>query len=304
MIQAERFRETTELPRGMFINNPVGETQYHDTQLQGGLRNLTSRHMPIHGNTQMQTLPVNNFNTTDSGMPQGLANVENVQNQGITDDEFFHLTCHVDPNMKEKIEWGEFIDLEKLLVKDRFRGHSSGAQRMGLVNKGGETYFLPIDKEYRISNVWRWEQAFRIYVAIYSHANPHRSAEIWQYVFVINSAASTYTWENMANYDYTFRQLMACNPNRSWANIYFQMWNLMMRDVLTKQNYSSEHQSKGGTKQNKRSTYCWAFNRGEKCKFDPNCKFIEKCSYCDSTNHGRFECPKIKDKKGRRQSQS
>ena len=41
------------------------------------------------------------------------------------------------------------------------------------------------------------KQVFRVDAAIYNHANPYRSAEIGQYVFVINSAASTYTWENV-----------------------------------------------------------------------------------------------------------
>ena len=113
--------------------------------------------------------------------------------QGITDDEFFHLTCHVDANMKAKIQRGEFVELEKLLAKDKFRNPNAAAgQRMELVSKGGETFIMPVDKENRISNVRRWEQAFRIYAAIYSQANLTRAAEIWQYVFVINSAASAY----------------------------------------------------------------------------------------------------------------
>ena len=28
------------------------------------------------------------------------------------DDEFFHLTCHIESNLKQKIEHGEFVDLE------------------------------------------------------------------------------------------------------------------------------------------------------------------------------------------------
>ena len=163
---------------------------------------------------------------------------------------------------------------------------------------------MPVEKEHKITNVRKWEQAFRIYAAIYSQANPHRSSEIWQYVFVINSAASTYIWENVASYDYTFRQLMACNPLRNWSNIYHQMWNLTMRDTIPKNNYPGggnvNDQSK---KSNCRSSgqcpsYCWLFNHGEKCKFEPNCKFIKRCSYCDATSHGQFECPKLKEKKG------
>ena len=37
------------------------------------------------------------------------------------DDEFFHITFHVDQSLKAKIEWGEYVDLEKLLPKDPTR---------------------------------------------------------------------------------------------------------------------------------------------------------------------------------------
>ena len=56
---------------------------------------------------------------------------------------------------------------------------------------------MTMDRKNKITSVRWWEQVFRVDAAIYNHANPHRSAEICQYVFVINSAASTYTWENV-----------------------------------------------------------------------------------------------------------
>ena len=37
---------------------------------------------------------------------------------GLSDDDFFHLTCHIDQSLKKKIENGEFVDLDKLLPKD------------------------------------------------------------------------------------------------------------------------------------------------------------------------------------------
>ena len=33
------------------------------------------------------------------------------------DDEFFHITCHIEPTLKAKIERGEYVELEKLLPK-------------------------------------------------------------------------------------------------------------------------------------------------------------------------------------------
>ena len=44
---------------------------------------------------------------------------------GVSDDDFFHLTCHIEPSIVAKIEKGEFVDLEKLLPKDGQRRGSS-----------------------------------------------------------------------------------------------------------------------------------------------------------------------------------
>ena len=91
-----------------------------------------------------------------------------------------------------------------------------GESRMGIFQRNGVTYFAPAsERDNKISNVRKWEQAFRVYAVIYSKANPHRSSEIWQYMYVINTAASTYHWSNISEYDYTFRHLMAMYPQRS-----------------------------------------------------------------------------------------
>ena len=156
---------------------------------------------------------------------------------------------------------------------------------------------VPAQRDNKISSFRKWEQAFRAYATIYCGANPHRSKEIWQYISVINTAASAYYWENMYKYDITFRHLMAFNPSRSWAITYNQMWNLSMRDPLPKGNKQANHfngnhasfnKSSGNGSGNGRtgggkkikSPYCWNFNKGVKCKFGNKCKFIERCSYC------------------------
>ena len=43
-------------------------------------------------------------------------------------------------------------------------------------------------------------------------------------------------------------------------------------------------QGSGGQGKKKRPNYCWAFNKGGVCK-DPKCKFVNRCSYCDSPDH-------------------
>ena len=210
----------------------------------------------------------------------------------VSDDKFFHLSCHVDDTMKRKIEKGEFVDLEKLLPREK-SGFKQNDGRLEIINKDGQTYFAKV-KENRIGGVRRWEQAFRVYGAIYSAANPQRSHEIWQYVYVINSAASSYQWDNVAQYDYTFRHLMAANPTRNWGNIYLQMWNLTMRDPIQKQtsHYHGRSNDDNQAPQKKRSNYCWKFNKNVFCSDGKNCKFPHRCYFCDGYNHGKHNCQK------------
>ena len=71
-----------------------------------------------------------------------------------------------------------------------------------------------------------------------------RAHEIWQYIHVITTAASTYVWENVLEYDVTFRQLMSQYPNRNWGKIYTQMWNLAMKEPIAKfMRYGNVNQS-------------------------------------------------------------
>ena len=238
---------------------------------------------------------------------------------GVSDDDFFHLTCHIDPSLIHKIEKGEYIELEKLVPKEKLGGREEN--RLEWVQRDGGTFLVPAQKDNKIGNFRKWEQAFRAYATIYCGANPHRSREIWQYITVINTAASAYAWDNVYNYDITFRHLMAFNPQRSWAVTYNQMWNLSMRDPLPK-NYSKggavvNHYAGSGyvgarysngnssntssnpmqVRRNK-SDYCWNFNKGIPCKFGVKCKFIERCKYCDSPTHGVNSCFKLQKKEG------
>ena len=224
---------------------------------------------------------------------------------GLSDDDFFHLTCHVEKNTIEKIEKGEYVYLEKLLPKDRnsdFRIPQT-ENILEWIHQDGQTFLAPAssNRSARINNVKKWDQAFRIYATIYCSANPSRAKEIWQYVSIIHTAANSFVWDNVASYDYTFRHLMEFNPHRSWATTYTQMWNLSMRESITKTNFKSANNSFAylGNSTNpvqktpNKNDYCWSYNKGQKCKFGKSCRFIEHCSYCDSNNHGRYNCNKL-----------
>ena len=200
-LQTEQHIQSTTIPTGMGMNITRLNNVLPAVIPAPALANSEAGILPQMNSHEMQSHQADNSQPTPLFMMGGDAgvNANNVKNRGITDDEFFHLTCHVEPNLKHKIEHGEFVDLEKLIVKDRFKSQLNIEQRMELVSRGGETFIMPVEQDLKITNVRRWEQAFRIYAAIYSQANPHRAAEIWQYVYVINSAATSYIWENVAS---------------------------------------------------------------------------------------------------------
>ena len=61
------------------------------------------------------------------------------------DDEFFHTVCHIDPNTREKIEKGGYVELDKLIQKRT--QYEPSEKRMQLVNRDGQSYFVPYEKE-------------------------------------------------------------------------------------------------------------------------------------------------------------
>ena len=173
----------------------------------------------------IQTTSQNRGNVGEVGFPD--------IGSGVSDDDFFHLTCHIDPSLIHKIEKGEFVELEKLLPKANMKA-GNNENRLEWIQKDGGTFLVPANCNNNITSIRKWEQAFRAYATIYCGAYPHRSKEIWQYIAVINTTAAAYSWDNVYNYDLTFRHLMAFNPQRSWAVTYNQIWNLSMRDPLPK----------------------------------------------------------------------
>ena len=293
LVQADQYKAVVRKPEGI-PNANVIVTQSLPVQEQGH-QGLVQGHL-FHN-------AVPNEVGVAHAMPGGVAiPLASNEHMHFEDDEFFHLTCHVDSTMKQKIERGEFIELEKLLPRTRtFNQKFSDDNKMQLVNRDGSSFWVPMERE-KISSLRKWDQAFRIYAAIYSRANPSRSPKIWQYIHVITTAANTYSWDNVAEYDYTFRQLMATYPQRSWARIYHQMWNLALHEPASRSqyNYGSKGNNSGsGSGAMKtpegRDRYCWKYNKN-KCR-NPKCEWEHRCHYCDGWGHGYWNCYKRLGKK-------
>ena len=215
--------------------------------------------------------------------------VDSLEQTLIDDDDFVHVSCHVDKTNTDLIEKGQFVEMIKIKPKVA-KVDGSIQNKIEIVNRDGQAFLVQGESSdgNKINNVRQWEQAFRVYAAIYSRANPTRAAEIWQYVEIINQAALTYTWENVATYDYHFRKMMAKNPQRSWAKIFHQHWNLDLKDYIPK--HVGNNPKPHGSGRNNREI-CWRFNRGH-CSYGTKCRFEHRCSYCYATSHGASTCRK------------
>ena len=55
-------------------------------------------------------------------------------------------------------------------------------------------------------------------------------------MYILNSAASTYVWDDVTHHDFVFHQLMSVSPYRSWAKTYTQMWQMTMRTHIPHRN--------------------------------------------------------------------
>ena len=68
------------------------------------------------------------------------------------------------------------------------------------------------DKQNMIVNYHKWDQAFWVFLDVYTSQHPAKITELIQYSHIIQTAASTYAWENMYMYDREFRKHIERHP--------------------------------------------------------------------------------------------
>ena len=160
-----------------------------------------------------------------------------------------------------------------------------------MINKGGLSYWVPLtDKSQSISSYSKWDQAFRVFLDVYTSQYPEQTSELIQYGHIIQMAAYTYSWENVYLYDREFRRHMERHPERSWGVILQQAWTMFLKDRLNSMPGHKTSYGNNGHQTESRSgvvkKLCFAFNRGE-CKL---CKFDHRCGFCGKFGHGTFNC--------------
>ena len=158
-----------------------------------------------------------------SGRQNTDVNIDNMNSKpmsrdmsSVIDEDYMLVASHIDDTIRQKIINNEYVDFGKLLRKNKTNDEDH--QKMVMVNKGGMSYWLPMnDKNSVISGYMKWDLAFRVYLDIYATHHPERTSELIQYSHIIQTAAMSYSWDNVYLYDREFRRHMARHPSHSWG---------------------------------------------------------------------------------------
>ena len=209
-------------------------------------------------------------------------NEGNLLHSVIVDEEYTAIASHVDNALRRRIILGEYVDLVRLLPKDKVQVEEE--QRMEIVNRGGMSFWVPINdrNSQSISNIAKWEESFHVYSRIYTEGNPSRAIELIQYSHIIHEAALEFPWESVYAYDKEFRVHLSKYPSRNWGIILQQAWTLKMR---RNPNPNQSGRDANNGHQHNHGNICWKFNQGC-CTYGVGCKFEHKCAICNKWGHG------------------
>lgn len=206
------------------------------------------------------------------------------------DKKLYALSVHLDKSLVSRIIRGEFIDLSKLLPRDKVVPEDD-IDKVQIVSKDGKPAFEPFfDKDSTIiTNYRRWELAFDIYAGVYTRAHPLRAPELYEYKHTIRRASDTFIWSNVYDYDKVFRTHMQFNPRRTWALKHQDAWSDHVRVFKS----SAQGAALDVSTSSKKRKPCRFFNKNGKCTKGSSCEFDHKCSFCNIFGHGRYNCRKL-----------
>ena len=137
ILEAEQHKPVVNTPPGMTTNclltSGVGDG------INGGVNGVNQTNV-LNNNREA---PIIAPELQLSGMQEHFSPSNNFlnPNKGMDDDDFFHVSCHVDSVLKGKIQRGEFVEPEKLLPQNR--RFNSNESRMELVFRDGKSFFVP-----------------------------------------------------------------------------------------------------------------------------------------------------------------
>ena len=191
-----------------------------------------------------------------------LRNSQNV-NVVLIDNDYQMIDAHIDKGLRKKILAFEYVDLSKLLNKNR--AGKEEENRLEFVTRQGVTFLAPVGEcegwregVAQINSYLKWEQAFRVYSNILTTHYPAKVTELLQYNHTIHTASTSYVWENVYSYDKEFQHHISRHPYRAWNIILQQAWTMLLKDWL--KHYNNLFQKGNHPRNKKDKEPCRRFN--------------------------------------------
>ena len=169
LLEAEKFRASIMEPQGLCQNNQLFVPNIQSAQVNIREQCEQTGNLFDGVGIDFSQIDLNNVQGLNKEVRKSVdpiqANATGLPNigQGVSDDDFFHLTCFIEPSLIHRIEKGEFIELEKLLPKDKSSGASSSKSdgRLEWVQHDGGTYLVPANgKDTKISGIRNGNRPF------------------------------------------------------------------------------------------------------------------------------------------------
>ena len=102
----------------------------------------------------------------------------------------------------------------------------------------------PVSRPKKIMSIEVWQQAFNIFVGLYTQKHPHEAPALMKYGQTIRDLAAS--GQNWRFYDENFRFLRRAQANRvPWGSIHSELW---LRSQFPVKAQSTNHQPTGFSK--------------------------------------------------------
>lgn len=251
------------------------------------------------------TEPLSGIGISEKEIPEGIIHFDNIFKDIPLDfvesvPEIEPLRCgdeglaiHLPKQIQEKILNHQYINLA-LLLKGSIELSEICSGGTLHINEKGCIESRPKILRQTIHNIEEWTDAFIIFSSVYLQKFPEKITEILKYMSVIREAATRYPTNAWIKYDQQFRLRQACESTRqSWGSLNGELWLRVMSNPSQNNSGSSALRRTTGesanTPSHTNSLTCNAFNEGN-CTWNI-CKFKHTCAACNSSLHGRSNCP-------------
>ena len=226
-----------------------------------------------------------------TGAPQLLPTSVQTQRQVNPSQIFLSASLPIDSQLsakiKEKIWNEEFVDFGSLLSNSVHDKYQISVQN---TDTGAPASFClePVSRPKKIMSIEVWQQAFNIFVGVYTQKHPHEAPALMKYGQTIRDLAAS--GQNWRFYDENFRFLRRAQANLvPWGSIHAELW---LRSQFPVKTQSTHYQPTGVPKSGGPpvpSGFCFKFHRGQFCSAI-NCAFKHTCFKCKKGAHSASKC--------------